>query len=166
MVFKTERLYTRPLQLSDELEFFDMMGNPNVMSPVPQAVKTREESDQNLKELIENPKEKVLWAICEHGSEEFIGLCALLKNDENQHEIGYRLRESFWRVGYGTEITKGLIAYSFDVLKFDLITADVNITNIPSVKILDKFFSPVREFYNPSDDCTDRRYSLVNPQKK
>lgn len=162
MIFETERLTIRPLQQSDANAFFDMMGNPNVMNPIPQKAMTREESDANLNKFL-NPKGvpgKHVWGIDEKSSGEFIGLCALLKNDENEDEIGYRLREKYWGNGYGTEIAKGLIDYSFNVLNFEKITADVNIENIPSVKILDKLLSPTKEFFNKDDNCTDRRYVL------
>ena len=36
MLFTTERLLIRLLQISDSENFFDMMGNPNVMHPIPQ----------------------------------------------------------------------------------------------------------------------------------
>jgi len=45
-------------------------------------------------------------------------------------------------------------------LQLEKITADVNIENIASAKILNKFFKPVREFFNENDNCTDRRYEL------
>ena len=54
-----------------------------------------------------------------------------------------------------------MLRYCFTELKIDLLTADVNVTNIASVKILDRFFKPEREFYNERDKCTDRRYKLT-----
>lgn len=90
----------------------------------------------------------------------FIGICAYLKNNNNQDEIGYRLREQFWGVGYGTETTKGLIDYGFNTLQLELLTADTNTANTGSVKILDKFFTREFEFFNDEDQCTDRRYIL------
>ena len=162
MAFTTERLCSRPLLETDSNEFFDMMGNPNVMNPIPQQAMTLEESNAKLFRLIHNPEEKTIWTICEKNNPEFIGLCALLINDEGQNEIGYRLREKYWGIGYGTEITKGLINYCFEELEMDLISADVNITNARSVKILEKYMIPVREFYNENDQCTDRRYKLIN----
>ena len=161
-MFSTNRLHVRPLLYSDSDEFFDMMSNPNVMNPVPQQVKNREESDANLQILIEDPKEKTAWAVCEKDDNELIRLCALLVNDEGHDEIGYRLREQYWRKGYGTEIAAGLIDYCFNELKFSMLTADVNTENVPSVKILEKFMKPVREFYNENDQCTDRRYKVMN----
>lgn len=160
MIFETKRLVARLLKIDDKDDYFDMMGNFNVMSLIPRNVMTSYESDKHLKGLIDNYPEKLVWAIEEKKSANFIGLCALLKNDSQENELGYRLREKYWGQGYGTEITKGLISYNFNELKFDKITADVNITNLKSVKILDKFMTPVKEFYNKEDDCTDRRYEL------
>ena len=40
-------------------------------------------------------------------------------------------------------------------------TADVNIENTKSVKILDKFLIKQKEFFNQKDNCTDRRYKLT-----
>jgi len=163
MIFETQRLSIRMLSIQDTEDFFDMMGNPNVMNPIPQKVMTRLESDMVLEKFIPpqtTDLDKQVWAIVEKESTSFIGLCAFLKNNKNDEEIAYRLREQFWGVGYGTEIAKGLIGFGFTEMSLSKITADVNITNTNSTKILDKFMSPVLEFYNNDDQCTDRRYEL------
>ena len=168
MIFKTERLLIFALKKSDSEDFFDMMGNPNVMLPIPQKTMTKIESDAKLLELItlEKTTSKKVWSLVEKESNKFIGICGLLKNNENENEIAYRLREKYWGKGYGTEITKGLIDFSFINLNFDLLTADVNIDNIKSVKILDKFFKRHKEFFNKQDNCTDRRYKLTKENWK
>lgn len=162
MIFETKRLIVRDLKIDDSESYFDMMGNPNVMNPIPRKVMTKSESDKHLRQLIDNDSKKMIWGIEDKKSKSFIGLCALLKNDDQDNELGYRLREKYWGVGYGTEITEGLISYCFNKLKFDKITADVNTANLKSVKILDKLMKPVKEFYNETDQCTDRRYELSN----
>lgn len=163
MIFETERLSIRMLSTQDTEAFFDMMGNTNVMSPIPRPVMSRTESDAFLERVIFSKNfntDKQVRAIVEKKSNQFIGLCAFLKNDENDNEIGYRLREQFWRVGYGTEIAKGLLDYGFTEKGYIKITADVNVDNQNSAKILNKFMSPIREFYNDDDNCTDRRYEV------
>lgn len=160
-IFETERLIIRELHLNDADAYFDMMGNINVMRLIPSEIMTREESDAHLQRFLDsdyNLSDTKAYAIESKEEKEFIGLCAFLKNDENEDEIGYRLREKFWRRGFGTEITKGLIHYGFTQLNMKNITADVNIVNIGSVKILEKFMNPIKEFFNEEDNCTDRRY--------
>ena len=163
IIFETERLIIRQLKAIDKIAFFDMMGNPNVMKPIPQNVFSKEESDEKLIELISYYKsnsEKKIWAISLKDNTELIGLCGLIINNENNNEIAYRLREKFWNYGYGTEIAKGLINYGFEKLNFKLITADAFISNKNSIKIIEKFMVFDKEFYNEKDQCIDRRYKL------
>ncbi len=167
MIFETDRLIVRKLRESDQSAYFDMMGNPNVMNPIPRDVMTKEESNEHLDKFLNTElktSDTKVWAIEVKEGNEFIGLCAFLKNNENDDEIGYRLREKYWGVGYGTEITKGLIDYGFKQLNADLITADVYVDNIRSVKILEKFFKRDIEFFNTEDKCIDRRYKLTRKE--
>jgi ribosomal-protein-alanine N-acetyltransferase len=53
-----------------------------------------------------------------------------------------------------------MLEYYFQEMNVDKVMADVNIANIGSVKILNKFMKPVSEFFNERDNCTDRRYEL------
>ena len=167
MIFETERLIVRKLNESDIESFFDLMGNPEVTRPIPQEAKTREESDKLLQELIDlyaQQTEKKVWALDTVNGDRFIGLCGLIRNNDDEDEIAYRLREQYWGKSYGTEIAKGLIDFGFEQLNFATITADVNITNTKSVKILDRFLKRHHEFVNERDNCTDRRYKLTRAQ--
>lgn len=165
VIFETQRLIVRKLIEIDGDDYFDMMGNPKVMNPLPRAAMSRRESDAHfLKHLNATETSEIkVWAITNKVSATFIGICAFLKNNNNEDEIGYRLREQFWGIGFGTEIVKGLLDYGFKKLNLNLITADVNVANIASVKILEKFFKLREEFYNDEDTCWDRRYYLEKP---
>lgn len=163
IVFETQRLIIRYFNISDFDAFYDLMGNPKVMNPIPAKVLNKEESTEKLNELINLNKiksEKKIWAIYCKNDMVLIGLCGLIKNDENENELAYRFREKFWGKGYGSEIAKGLINYGFEILKFDFITADATITNQKSIKILEKFLNFDNEFVNQKDNCIDRRYKL------
>jgi ribosomal-protein-alanine N-acetyltransferase len=163
-IFETDRLNIRNLRESDSDGYFDMMGNVNVMSLVPRKVMSREESDQHLQKLLDHYQKQSdtkVWAIETKNEQAFIGLGGFLKNSGGDHEIGYRLREQFWRNGFCTEFTKGLISFGFEELKFEKIIADVAVTNLNSVKILEKFMSVEKEFFNVSDNCVDRRYFVL-----
>jgi len=166
-IFQTTRLDIRIFNLIDREYFIELVTKSEIITPVPQLPMGIDEIEKKFSFAI-NPQdtilenEKSIWAICEKGREEVIGLCALLINDEGDRELGYRFRVEYWRKGYGTEVTKGLIDFCFQELKLDKITADVNIENIASAKILSKFFKPVREFFNEEDNCIDRRYELYS----
>ena len=163
MEIQTERLTLRRLQESDREAYFDMMSNPNVMNPVPTLVMSRVESDANFeKHKIADfvVSDKIILAAITKETNEFIGVAAYLTNDEGDPEIGYRLREQFWKVGYGTEIARALIDYGFEEMKYDIITADCSISNIGSVKILEKTMRFSHEFWSEEYQCFDRRYVI------
>lgn len=169
-IFEAERLIIRELQLSDKDDYYDMMGNPNVMNPVPAPVMSREESDAHLKKAISgelSPDRDVFaYATDLKSTREFIGIAAYLKNDDREEEIGYRLREKFWRQGLGTELAKGLIDYGFSTLKFDLITADCDQNNLGSVKILNRLMPLKTEFYSEKYKCDDFRFKITKAEWK
>ncbi len=162
MIFETPRLYVRQLEENDEAAFFELMSNPNVMNPIPQKPFDKAESVSKLSELIllEKSSDTKIWCLCKKGCNDLIGICGVLKNDDKEDEIAYRIIETFWGNGFGTEIAKGLIDYCFVNMKSNLITADVWVDNVKSVKILNKYFTVKKEFFNAEDNCTDRRYVL------
>lgn len=171
MNFQLPRLTVAELTNADYPYFVELVTAPEIVNPVPQAPWSQEKIDENFAEFINYPehprdKERVVWGIFEKDKNELIGLLALLTNDENQPEIGYRFRKKYWGKGYATEVTQFLIDYAFNSLKLPLITADVNIENLASVRVLEKFFTPVREFYNERDKSTDRRYVLHRAEVK
>ena len=140
-IFHTNRLSVRQFNELDKDYFIELLSDPDIINPIPQEVfkmddilakfKTFSNYDTNTLET-----EKSIWGVYEINQTELIGLCGLLTNDENEPELPYRLRKKYWGKGYGTEITKGLIDYSFNVLQMVNISADVNIENIGSVKYL------------------------------
>jgi ribosomal-protein-alanine N-acetyltransferase len=163
-IFETDRLIVRKLNKTDSDDYYDMMGNPKVMSLIPRQVMSRKESDKHLKDFMGSDQQQSntkVWGVELKDRKEFIGLCAFLKNNEDEDEIGYRLREEFWGKGFGTEITKELISFGFEKMKMEKITADVDTNNLNSVQILEKFMSSEKEFFNESDDCIDRRYIIL-----
>ncbi len=163
-IFETNRLVIRTLENSDADDYFDMMGNPNVMNMVPVPVMSRQESDDHLRKAISgdlNTDRSVkAYAAVTKSNNEFIGIVAYLKNDLGENELGYRLREKFWRRGYGTECAKGLIDYGFSTLKFELLTADCDQKNLGSVKILERLMATKTEFYSEKYKCHDFRFYL------
>lgn len=166
MIFTTKRLLINELEEKDKDFFIELLSAPEIIEPIPQpkwSIETIQEKFNTFTQQSQDPNlaEKVAWGVFERDKTELIGLCALLTNDENQREIAYRFRKQYWGKGYGTEVASHLIQYCFTQLGWDLLTADVNVENAGSVSILEKFFKPVKEFFNESDQCTDRRYALT-----
>lgn len=169
MIFETERLIVRNLNMDDLAAFHEMQGNIKVMQYTTGKATTLEEDTAGLKEVIDfydkQDNDFWVWAIVQKNDQQFVGTCALVKDDNQEDEIGYRFLERYWGNGYGKEVTKGLIAYAFNELKKEKLVAVVNKKNIASVKILDATFMFVKEFYNEQEQCVDRLYHLYKHSK-
>lgn len=165
IIFQTERLTVKKIEERDKDFFIELLSKPEIIDPIPQPVFPLEDILKNFNYHVNmegdiSKHKKIAWGIFEKGNPDMIGLCLFLTNDENDRELGYRFRVEYWGRGYGTEITKGIIDFSFNELNLDKITADVNVANTASVKILEKFLYLKKEFYNERDKCLDRRYEL------
>lgn len=165
VIFKTERLRIQTLEEKDRSNFIELLTNPKIVDPSPEQKIDAKEIERKFKtnlKLKKIPNKGIdnIWGVFEVGKNEMIGLGAILSNELNDWELGYRLMVKSWGKGYGTELAKGLIDYSLLNLSFDKITADVDISNKASVKILEKYMNLEKEFYNSEDKCIDRRYEI------
>jgi RimJ/RimL family protein N-acetyltransferase len=146
----------RNLQSNDSNEFYDILGNPKAMDPIPLKAYSRAESDTHLLELINN-KEINITAITLKGDDTFIGFCAIVRDNE----IVYRLRPDFWGKGYGKEAVEVYINYAFNTLKLEYITGEVNKTNIASIKILSKFLNRSEAYFSKECNCTNIKFKKL-----
>lgn len=166
MIFNTQRLSVRALSFEDLDLFHKMQNDQAVMKYIGGKTYSLEENKKDLLNILkfyENPKNDFwVWAITLKDSSNFIGTIALVRNEKDEYEIGYRLLKEYWRQGYGKEVTNGLIKYAFEVKKIKEIVAYVDKNNITSVRILDSTFNFIKEFYNEEDNCIDRYYKLSN----
>lgn len=165
IVFETERLVIKRLELLDKEKFTTLLTDPKILDLIPQKPFTEAQVSERFFENLQVKRsdlteKKCVCGIFEKGNPELIGLALFLINENNENELGYRFRVEAWGKGYGTETTQGMLDYYFTILKVDKVTADVNIENLGSVKILSKFMKPVKEFFNTRDQCTDRRYEI------
>ena len=164
-LFETERLQIKSLEKIDKVHFAELFTDPKVLELIPQKAFTEQQItdrfNNNLHiEQSDIKTQKCAFGIFKKDHPELIGLALFLKNEDNEEELGYRFRANAWGNGYGTETTKGMLEFYFNTLHTEKVTADVNIANIASVKILEKFMKCVKEFFNERDNCTDRRYEL------
>ncbi|MGJ8745018.1 GNAT family N-acetyltransferase [Polaribacter sp.] len=163
MIFKTHRLFVRKLILEDLVPFHELESNPLVLKYATGEVKSLQENEQELKELISRYKVSKndfwIYAILRKQDHQFIGTVALVK-DNIDDEIGYRLLEKFWKNGYGTEICEGLIMYC-KTLKINKLVAYVADENRASTKILEKLnFKIVKKFISDDMNLPETKYEL------
>jgi len=164
IIFETKRLLVRHLNLDDFEAFHEMHNNIKVMQYVRGKTMSYEENQEELPKLIKmyHTKENDFWiyAIQRKQDGNFLGTVALVKDENNDDEIGYRFLEKYWRKGYGTEIIDGLIKYCKSV-SFKKIIACVVIKNLASKRIIENAgFQFVENFISEDLNLPEIKYSL------
>lgn len=165
MIFQTHRLQIRQLALSDLDAMHEMQGNPRVMRYTSGRAMSREEVEAELRQLIDHYSRPGntfwVWAVERKEDGRFAGTCALILNDKQETEIGYRLPEHYWGNGYGVEIAKGLSSYALKEKGHDKLVAYVYEDHAASWKVLDRAgYRLVKKFFNEDEGCWDRLYEL------
>ena len=147
MIFKTERLIIRKLEPQDFPGFHEMQSDDEVMKYTTSdgtlgkgfsESENRRQLDDCIERYDQPGNQFWVWAIIEIASEQFVGTCAIVQNEYQEPEIGYRILRKFWRRGFATETSVGLIAYAIEEMKLDQLVAYVDQRNEASVKILNQ----------------------------
>lgn len=161
IIFTTDRLTIRPLTLGDLADFYTMQSNPKVMqyvkSPLNHA-ETKAELAKFIGYYSDPVKFYKIWAVTR--GNKFIGICGVYQNQQSDYELAYRLTESAWGNGYGSEIAVSLIHHSLSKLLLQQLVAYVYAENIPSVKILDKYMNFKEETIHKTSGMKVREYSI------
>ena len=164
MIFETNRLCVRKLRIEDFSAFHAMQSNANVMQYVRGSAMTLDENKEELPKLIDfyskTHNDFWIYAVERKVDATFLGTVALVKDDEDNDEIGYRLLEEFWGYGYGFEIVEGLVKYC-KKKGLSKIIACVAIKNIASTKIIEKLgFEFVCDFVSKDLNIPERKFIL------
>jgi len=164
MIFETNRLCVRKLRIEDFHAFHQMQSNANVMEYVRGTPMTLVENKEELPKLIDfySKPENDFWiyAVERKDDAAFVGTVALVKDDEDKDEIGYRFLEEYWGLGYGFEIVEGLVNYCKKI-GLPNIVACVAIKNIASTKIIKKLgFEFICNFVSKDLNIPERKFIL------
>jgi len=164
MIFETNRLCVRKLRIEDFDAFHEMQSNINVMQYVRGIAMTLEDNKEELPKLIDfySKPHNDFWIYAIERKEDatFVGTVALVKDNENNDEIGYRLLQEYWGFGYGFEIVKGLVNYCKKI-RLPKVIAYVAIKNVASTKIIEKLdFEFIGDFVSKELNIPERKFIL------
>ncbi|MDF1695145.1 MAG: GNAT family N-acetyltransferase [Saprospiraceae bacterium] len=166
-LFETKRVRVRRLILDDLDGFYDMQSNANVMQFI-KPTQNYEESKLELKKFIQyySDKERFfrLWALDLLEDQTFFGICGVYDNPEGEKEIAYRIREQFWRRGFGSEVAKGLINYCRQTLQLKHIVAYADERNTGSIHILEELMHFTKRIYSEKRNRYSIKYELSEPK--
>lgn len=139
VIFQTERLRVRTLTEEDADNFYRLQGDPDVMRYI-RPVKTREESDAALREVLALPEPETggRWMIDEIATGRFAGTFAIIPvpYDPLKIQLGYAFVPECWGRGYATEVTRAGLAYIREHTTLTEIYAITETPNEASQKVL------------------------------
>ncbi len=141
-ILKTERLFLEEL---DEGHFEDLcalLSNPRVHRYFPGTL-DREESREFLQRVRKGYREKGyhFWAVIRKKDRAFLGICGILDqiiDGKDELEVGYRILDSHWGQGYGTEAARGCVEYARDMLKAGRVIPLIREINTQSIRVAEK----------------------------
>jgi len=165
IIFETDQLIVRKLQVIDLEAYHEMQSNPKVMQYVTGEVQTKEAHLEEIGNLIElyDKKDNDFWiyAIDRKLDGAFVGTLALIKDESGDDEIGYRFLEKYWGLGYGYDLCKGTVHYCRS-LGMPKVIGYVFDINIASAKILEKCnFRLVSNGIEPETQLPETKYELI-----
>ena len=111
------------------------------------------------------------WATIEKETGQFVGWFHLRAEEDNQAELGYRIRRDAWGKGYATEGSRALVQKGFAELGLDRIRAETMVVNTASRRVMEKAgLTYVRTFFAdwphkiPGDEHGDVEYALTRQE--
>lgn len=164
MIYETERLIIRKLKNEDIKPFHEMQANPKVMKYTDSPIKSYKENVIDLQQVIAY-YDKInndfwIYAVERKSDKEFLGTIALIKDDENNNEIGFRYLEKYWNNGYAYEVLEGLLNHA-KKLKIKELAAAVIIKNMASAHIIQKAgFRMIKEYICKDLNLPERLYKI------
>ena len=166
IVIETERLLLRLFTEQDAALIYELNQDPDVIKYTHDQVKDMEHAKEILEQTI--LPQYVLykhgrWAIQLKPELDFIGWCGLkFRAEENEIDLGYRLRKEFWGKGYATEAAFASLKYGFEKLNIQRIMGRAEPENIESCKVLEKCgLTYIGE--SEIDGFPIRTYEIFNP---
>lgn len=143
-IIKTHRLGLRNWTPSDIVPFIEMSQDPEVMNYFPKLL-SEEESKDFIISMQRHFKDFgfCYFAIDILKNEEFIGFTGLLHQTFESDftpcvDMGWRLKQSAWGMGYATEAAIECLRFAFNILKLNEVYSFATINNIRSEAVMKK----------------------------
>ncbi len=124
-MIETKRLLLRPWRAADRAPFAELNADPAVMEFLPET--DRAASDAAVDRMIATQAEHghCFWAVERRSDGAFLGFCGPMPAREplDEVELGWRLRQDAWGVGYASEAARASLAWCWDNLNTPTVMA-------------------------------------------
>ncbi|MBQ8927545.1 MAG: GNAT family N-acetyltransferase [Oscillospiraceae bacterium] len=133
---QTKRLCIRRFTPADGTDFSEILTDPEVCFYEPFETFTHQAALIEAEKLAEDGS---FYAVELMSERKLIGKL-YLKDLEffGAHELGYTFHRKYWGKGYAAEAASALAAYAFDTLGVRRITAEVDVRNQRSIRLLQR----------------------------
>lgn len=172
-VITTGRLQLRQLRMDDAKYILEIRSNDAVLEFMD--TKKMENIDEGLLflqsiETAYNQNNAITWGITIKGNDSVIGTIGYwrMMKEHFRAEVGYSLLPDYWGRGIMLESLTAVIRFGFETLKLHSIEANVNPSNTPSIKLLERsgFIKEAHfkeNYYFNGKFLDSAIYSLVTP---
>ena len=143
MELQTERLVLREFRLDDQDAAHRYASDEDVTRYTTWGPNSQTDTSNYLRDVDRrasaDPRTSFTLAVVTSDGD-LIGAAQLKVTDDEhrQGELGYVLAKNWWGYGYATEVALRLIAFGFDELGLDRITATCHPENLASAHVLEK----------------------------
>ena len=144
VLIETERLTLREFKGSDWQAVHDYAKNGDILIYEAWGPNSEMDTKQFIRKAVEDQiiqnRTSCDLAVILKKERKLIGGCRFWFSNAKQDEvyIGYVINPLFWKNGYATEATNGLIDYTMASLKIKSVKATCDVLNIASQKVLGK----------------------------
>lgn len=143
---ETERLILRRFTADDVDNLVELDSDPDVMHYITGGrVTSREEIEDDVLPAFLGYYERFpgygFWAVIEKATGDFLGWFhlrpALEHGSPTEPELGYRLRQSAWGKGYGSEGARALVRVAFEELGAERVFAETMVVHTASRRVME-----------------------------
>lgn len=142
-VIETDRLILKCLDKTDAYDILALRSDNRINEHIDRKkillIEEAEYFIYKIKSGVEK-NELIYWVIRDKVTNKMLGTIGIwnVEPEASAAELGYELLFIEHGKGYMIEAVRAVIAYAFETMKLETIKAVVRITNLPSLKIMDK----------------------------
>ncbi len=138
---KGEKIYLRPVEETDLELFYFGKNNPDVRETLFLFFPMTYEQVKNEIQTIFSSKENLTFTIVENKTDIPVGQTSFVRIDYVSRMATFFLaiwNPGYWSKGYGTEATRLMVEYGFDILNLNRIQLHVAVENQNAIKAYEK----------------------------
>ncbi len=145
IIAETDRLVLRTIDENDVHKHDRLLNSPAIMAHIGGVMERHEIEARHAKGMALYAREGFSFLfLIEKATGEMVGYCGIKKVDnplagnQGDHEIGWKVREDRWRMGYAEEAMRAVLNWAFGRIGAPYVVALTSRANVGSWKLMQK----------------------------